>query len=101
MTKIADKDTAETARALYDALQFLQGSELGSRLRTELNKLKDDAFTRAMYGKTPQDQNSYFEGRGVAKAVRTIEALFEEIQEDGEAAISFMSTLRAKGKDEG
>lgn len=99
--KIADKDTAQQAKADYEFLRALKDSNLGRRLHAELTKLNDDAFTRAMYGKTPQDQNNYFESRGVTKAVRTIQDFFTDVDKEGQEAINYLAALQAKAKDEG
>ena len=99
--KIADKETAQLAKADQEFLHALKASHLGQRLHATLTKLNDDAFTRAMYGKTPQDQNAYFESRGVTSAVRTIQDLFDDIEKEGAEAINFLAALHAKGKDEG
>lgn len=99
--KIADKDTAQLAKATYEMLEVLRGSELGYRLLAKLDKIEQDAITRAMHGKTPQDQNAYFEARGAAKAVRDIHSLFSDIDKEGADAVNYLAALRAKGKDEG
>ena len=98
--KIADKDTAEQARALYDALLFLRGSDLGHGLNKRMLKLDQDAITRAMRGKTPEDRNTYFESRGVVKAIHDIRSYFDEVEENGKKAMDYLAAYRAKGKDE-
>lgn len=98
--KIVDKDTAQVAKATKEMLEVLRGSELGARLNRLLDKIDQDAITRAMHGKTPQDQNAYFEARGATKAIRDIRNLFDDIDAEGREAVDFLVSLRAKGEDE-
>ena len=95
--KIADKDTAHVAKATLEMLDVLRGSDLGHRLNKLLLKLDQDAVTRAMHGKTPQDQNAYFEARGVTKTIRDVRNLFDDIEAEGKEALNYLASLRAKG----
>ena len=53
-----------------------------------------------MHGKTPQDQNAYFEARGVTKTIRDVRNLFDDIEAEGKEALNYLASLRAKGKGE-
>lgn len=98
MTKIADMDTADRARATHDALVFLRGSVLGHRLDALMAKIESDAITRAMHGKTPQDTNTYYETRGRLAVTREIKDLFDDIEKDNVEALGYMADFNAKQK---
>lgn len=100
MKKIADKDAAQNARDAYDALVFLRGSALGGRIDALLEKIKTDAYKKAMGGKTPQDMNAYFETRGNIHVVDEIQRLYQEIEDENQAALDYLAQLNALPKEE-
>jgi hypothetical protein len=95
MTKIADLETAQQARATHEALVFLRGSALGARIETLLTKVESDAISRAMHGKTPQDQNVYMESRGRLAVTRELKDLFADIEAANDEALAFIAADNA------
>lgn len=98
--KIADRDAADVARALYETLKFFRESLLGQQLFKEMDDIERNATRRAMGGKTPQDQNAYLEARGEVRAVTTIRDLFDGVESQHQEALNFIAADDAKRNKE-
>ena len=84
-----NSDTAREARDDYESMQMALSTPWGQKLKNKIDDIERTAYESAMRGKTPENTNVYFEGRGKVSAVWQLKQLITDTEKLNEDAIKW------------